>query len=56
MTNFKFVLKRMSCARLAELLCVKKCNISIWKKANKIPNKHLAKIKEIKNELATKKN
>jgi hypothetical protein len=56
MTNFKFVLKRMSCVKLAELLGVKKCNISIWKKANKIPKKHLGKIKEIKNEFTTKKN
>jgi DNA-binding Xre family transcriptional regulator len=54
MANLKFVLRRISATKLAEFLGIQKCNISIWKKANKIPKKHLAKIKEIKNELANK--
>jgi hypothetical protein len=54
MIDLKYVLKRISNTALALMLGIKKCNISIWTKRNKVPKKHSVKLKEIRNELSQK--
>lgn len=52
MKELQFILKRISQTALADMVGIKKSNITLWKLLKRVPLKHREKLREIKKAVA----